>query len=578
MKQFVSGTIIFIVFVVSFLSCKTQEGVTDADTKHRTDQQFKSYFHDAIGEKMIGHYDRAIELFEACLTLDQNSSAVHFALSDLYEIQGNKTKAISYAEKAYNLDKTNKWYALRLADLYYAIGDYQKSAEFFELGIDENEQNLDLKFKYAESLIYSNQYLKAIVVMDAIEVETGKIPALSLTKHDMYLALGEKEKAEAELNSLIADNPSNIENRIIVGEYFLKTDQLEKAQKMAEETIRIDSDNGAAYIILAEVYLRLGKLETGFQNLKIAFQKDDVTLERKVELLRGLAPHAFEISNPNAKIIETNVEELFILIYDPVSPYVLLHSSYATFLLSQGKKTEALEKLKLICELKGSDYNSWQQLLNTEYELNAYHEMFLDGQKAVELFPSQPMLYLLTGIGAYESGKFTDAEEYLFLGKDLVVHDNELAAEFYYHLGKVSCLQKNYSEGYAYFEQSKTIFPQGAKVYGAKAKFLFEERKIAEAESEIKSGLSLDPNNAVILHIQGLIYLSEKNYPSAVKTLEKAALNDFKNGIILESFGDALFLNGEKEKAIEIWLEAEKNGNNSTLLKRKIADKMYYEN
>jgi len=562
------------------LSCKsTKDSVGEQPVKPNNDQHFKHYFHEAILQKMIGQYDRSIELFEKCLTFDQNSSACYFALSDLYERTGQSQKALEYANKAFQLDKTNKWFALRLADLYHQSGNYHQSANYYALGIGDEEENLELKFKYAEALIFSNQYAKAIKVMDEIEIETGKIPELSLTKHDMYLALGDKVNAEAELNSLITSNPGNLEYRLIVAEYFLNTNQTEKAKKIANETLVAFPENGASYVILADVELRSGSLTTAFDYLKKAFAKEDVTIDRKLELIWNLAPYAFDGgANPDAKKIETGLEELFAIIYDPQLKNAQLHYYYGTFLQKQGEKDLALAQFKMVCLLSANDFNAWDQLLNIEYELRAYNDMFEDGKKAVELFPIQPMFYLLTGIGAYESGNYDAAEEYLFLGKDVVVQNNELLAEFYYHLGKVSCLQKQYKEGYRYFEQAKTTYPKLAKAYGSKARFLFLQGDIDEAEKEIKAGLLIDPNNPILLHVQGLLLIKKKNYSEAVKVLEKAAVRDYSNGLILESYGDALYLNGDKEKAISLWIEAEKNGNNSDLLKRKIADKTYYEN
>jgi tetratricopeptide (TPR) repeat protein len=573
----VRGILTVLGCVLIFMSCKTQEQAADLPPKNPATDLFRDYFHQAIGEKMIGHYDRAIELFGECLKLEPNSSAVHFALSDLYELQGNKMKAIEFAKRAFDLDKMNKWYALRLADLYFGIGDYANSATYYDLGIDDEEQNLDLKFKYAEALIYSNQYQKAIDMMNVIEVETGKIPQLSLTKHDMYMALGQEEKAQAELNSLINEDPSNVENRVFVAEYFLSTNQAEKAKQVALDAIKIDPESGSAYVVLADVEIRSGNITAAFEHLKTAFTKDDVMLERKLELLSGLMSYAFS-ADPEAATIQQGIGDLFSIIYDPALKNPRLHSIYGTFLQQQGKKTEALAQFRMVCELNKDDYQAWDNLLNIEYDLNAYQDMFNDGQKAIELFPSQPMLYLLTGIGAYESGHFDEAEEYLFLGKDLVIQNNELLAEFYYHLGKVSGIQTNYAEAYTNLDQAKKILPQFGKAYGAKARFLFEEGKTPEAQQEVKAGLAIEPNNASLLHIQGLIYLQQKDYPAALKTLERAAINGYTNGDILESYGDALYLNGDKEKAMQIWIEAEKNGNNSAVLKRKIADKMYYEN
>ncbi|MBI3134872.1 MAG: tetratricopeptide repeat protein [Bacteroidetes bacterium] len=570
----------FMLLVFSFLmtACKTVAEADPTPTVTNSREQFKTLFHEAMSEKMLGHYDRAVVLFEQCLVLEQNNGAVHFALSDLYKIAGDAPKAIQHGNSAFNSDKTNKWYALNLAQLYYAVSDYKNSAVYFDLAIGEEEQNLELKYQYTEVLMISGEYEKAIAMINDIEVETGRLPELTLAKYELYRALGKPDQAEAEIAALLEENPGNIDYRVTLGGYYLGQENYEKAKEMGEAIIRINPENGEGYFLLADAEMRLKNTRRAFDLYKTGFAKESVSMDRKLELIWQLSALPFDGSNPNAAIAEAGLAELFTLIYDPSLKNLTLHTYYGSFLLNQGKTEEALKQFKIVCDLNASDFTSWNQLLFLESGLNAYADLYTDAQKAIELFPSQAVFYLHAGIGAYETGKFSEAEEFLFLGKDLVVNNPELLGNFYLHLGKMECRQKKMTEGYAYFEQSKKANPAGAKVYAVEAQIQFDEGKIQQAEATVQVGLSINPYEPDVLHIQGLIYLHKKEYKAALQALESAAVHDNKNGLVLEHYGDALFLNGQKEKALQMWIEAQNHGNQSELLKRKIADKNYYEN
>lgn len=527
-------------------------------------------------EKMKGNYDIAIGLFEKCISLDENSHASHFALSDLYERQGNDYKAIEHAEKAYELDKENKWYTLRCADLYYKQGNYHKSAKFFELAIDENEKSLEIKFRYTEALIYSEQPEKAIKMLNEIEVETGVVPEISMTKHDLYLEMGEPEKANAELEKLIEANPGNFEYRIQVIDYFLITGQEDKAEELVNETLQLNPNLGMAHIAMADINLRRGKIEEAFKHMEIAFSKEDVSLDKKLDLIWDLVPYSYQ-NTDEAPIIDEGLAKLFKLIYDEDLKSDKLHSYYGVFLKYRGELSAAKDQFKIVCTLNPDSYNSWNQLLNLEYELGFYQEMFEDGKKALELFPAQPMIYLLTGIGAYEAGKYTEAEEYLFLGGDLVVQDPELSSEFRYHRGKVHCLQKNYSEGYKYFDEALAILPENVKIYGTYGLFYQEEGKNEQAKQMLDKGILVDPLNPALADSYGTFWFREGNFEKAIEYYKKAIVLEEYNFNYIAHLGDAQFKAGKKDEALANWKKSAEMGNPDALLKKKIADETYYE-
>lgn len=80
-----------------------------------------------------------------------------------------------------------------------------------------------------------------------------------------------------------------------------------------------------------------------------------------------------------------------------------------------------------------------------------------------------------------------------------------------------------------------------------------------------------------MLDLYGVVLIKKKSYNAAIVFLEKALYENIYNGSIMEHFGDAYFLSGEEVKGLELWKEAVKYGNDNQLLKRKIADKKYYE-
>lgn len=554
-------------------SCGGSKEVTTSEFSER--KLFKETFHEANLEKMIGHYEKAIELFEKCLSMEPNNAAISFALSDLYEIQGDDVKTLSFAENAYRLDDSNKWYAIRLADLYFEREDFSKTADLYARIID-SEKNIDLKFKYTDALIRSERYEEALKMLNEIEVETGKIPEVSFTKHDLHIQLGKPELAEKELQDLMDENPGNSDYKVMVAEFYLQARRFDRSKEIIESLIVNDPEYGQAYIMLADIHLRQDNLSETFKNLKTGFSKPDISLDQKLEILLGLIPYSAP-GERDYKEIRTGIGELFEQIYNPESNNFRLFDYYGYFLTLHGDKKKAEEQYQKSCELNASSFNSWVQLMSLSFDLKNYEKMLENGKTAVELFPAQPIIYLLTGIAAKETEDYQNAEEWFFLGKDLIVKDDELRSEFLYELGDMNYRRDNPDEGKFYFEQAIQAFPGNVKVYADNSERLMKTGELDEAETEIKKGLAIASKNALLLDIYGQILFLKKEYAGAADAFVQALYGNFTNAAIMEHYADALFFTGEKEKAIELWGEAIKLGDASDMLIKKFEDKTYYE-
>lgn len=560
-------------------SCKTKE--TSGNNKHTampTELVFKNKFHEANSEKMIGHYDKSILLFNECLVLDPNSAACYFGLSEIYLKQNKSEKSLEFAQKSYDINPKNKWYLIHLADIYHAVGNYHQSSNYYEILFNNfEEKNIDYRYKYVEALIFSNQNEKAIEQLNVLEVEMGKTPEISLTKHDLYISLGQNEKANLEIESLLAEYPNNEEMRTQILDYYLQTNQVDKARTIANNILELNPNNGNAYLGLADIEIRSNHIDDSFDYLEKGFKDKNVSADRKLSLLNGLTSYAFDNKDPNSAIINKRLATLYKSVEEDESNNAEFLLLYGTYLSINNQQAEARVKFSKSAELNPSDYRTWDALLNADYSANLYDSLFVDGQKAIELFPTQPMVYLLTGIGAYESQYFSEAEEYFFLGKDFVVNDKELSSEFEYHTGKSYWKSGNKTDGKIYFDKALITMPKNAKVYNGYALLLKEDNQFDKAATQIEKALAIEPKNATYLDLYGIILIKQKKYQAAEDTLKLAVMEDYRNPMILEHYGDALFLNGKIDDAIEIWKEAQKEGNTSELLNKKIRDKKYYE-
>jgi len=575
MKQIFKITLL--ILVLFSLSCKAKKGTLSVHGEPE-ELRFRKKFHDANNEKLIGHFEKSIILFNECIAMKPEASASYFGLSKVYLQLKNTTQAIEYGQKSYDLNPNNKWYLLHIAELYHSVGNYHKSAKYYNiLFTDFEEKNIDYRYQLAEALIYSEQSQKAIDQLNKIEIETGKSPELSLTKHDLYNDLKMPKQANLEIVSLLNEYPKNVEIRNQILDYYLQTNQINTAETIAKQILAVDSLNGNAYLGLADIEIRKNNIDESFDYLEIGFKTGTVNSERKLSLLNGLVQFAFDRKDKNSNKINARLAPLFLITEKEEANNADFLALYGNYLVLNKKSLKAREKYATVCKLNPADYRAWEGLLNVDYDNALYDSLFMDGTKALEYYPTQPMVYLLTGIGAYESDRFSDAEELLLMGKDYVIKDDQLKSEFEYQLGKSYWKSGDKTKGELFIIKAIETAPKNAKAYNGFAILLQADSLLEKALLQSNNAIQLSPRSQVYLNTNGEILIALKKYTEAVNILEKAVLIDYTNFKILENYGDALFLSGNTTDALEIWTESKKAGNDSNGIHKKINDKTYYE-
>jgi tetratricopeptide (TPR) repeat protein len=248
-------------------------------------------------------------------------------------------------------------------------------------------------------------------------------------------------------------------------------------------------------------------------------------------------------------------------------------------LLQEKKYAEARESFLKVMALDSSKYVIYEEILRLDVQLSEFQHLLLYSQKAISLFPEQPLPYLFSGIGNYQLKNYTDAVSVLNTGIKLVGDNNELLAQFYMYLGDTYHALKNDKEAYKVYEKSLQINAANPYVLNNYAYYLsLNGESLDKAEEMARKAVNLDPANSSFQDTYGWVLYKLGKYKEAREWIGKAVEDiEGASGEVLEHYGDVLFKLGETSQALEFWIKAKKKGEASELLDKKIAEKKLIE-
>jgi len=145
-------------------------------------------------------------------------------------------------------------------------------------------------------------------------------------------------------------------------------------------------------------------------------------------------------------------------------------------------------------------------------------------------------------------------------------------------MGEIKSREKRYNESKKYIEKaidSDSELPRGFIKYG---EILFQEYLntedddfLSEAKHSLNNALSIQPNSYNANRNMGFISLVEKNYIDAVKYFNRS-LENSDNSHIFYSLAISYDLAGEKENALNKFLESLKKSSSDSILRARLED------
>ena len=552
--------------VLIFLAGKTDKIVSQV--AHAP--SYISSFHAGVRHKLNGEINQAISKFTACLNEDQNDDAVHYALSQIYLTKNELQLALIHIKWALKIDPSNTHYKLELVNIYSATGGYKKAALLLEELIKNDLQNSELYQQAADNWVKANKIKKAIVVLNKLEYNIGHDPQILLQKATLSLLIKDNKTALSLL--ILANKTFPGEPAILAAlvDYYLDFGSYSEVVLVLKELLYVDSFNGFGFMLLGEIQVDNGEITEGLANLKKAVKADGLNIDQRMQILIRLQ------KEKNINVIEITELVDFIAITYPKEAKA--HAIKGDHYFKLNQPLIAIESYKEAVYCDPNLYQIWTQIISLEYENEQWDSLFVDSEKSLAFFPTQPMVYFFCGVAANKLFLFDKAIERLSEGLDFLVNDVSLDAEINSQLGISYFGLKQNELGYQKFEKSLQLAPRNNLIVQTFAIQLARNQiDFSKANKLIDNLLLLDINDAKSLSAKGQVLFYEKRYSEALEFLLRA-LKQIENDAVLNDYlGNTNYFLGEISKASDFWSKAKLLGSKNKYLELKINTKSYYE-
>lgn len=574
-----SGILIFalILFAAGCKSTQKAGGRSTSDAGKVQKSESKdntAVFIEASKNKLTGNYEEAVELFKKCLILDPSDAASMYELAGLMLITNETAEALSYASKAAAISPENTWYQLLYAQVLKKTGKYDEAVKVYEKLYNNHPANLDYGNQLAIAHVYAGDLDEAIKVYDRMEEQIGITEEISLKKQSIYLQDNRLDDAIREIEKLIGAYPDEPRYYAILAEMCLSGGKDQKALEAYDKILEIDPLNPYVHISLADYYRSKGDTGRAFEELKQGFSNPNLDIETKIQIIITYYSDAGDIVN----IFDEAFELARILVEThPESPEA--YSVYGDFLAQEDRHEEARNAFRKVISIDSSRYLYWEQLLLVEAELNDSDAILNESSRALELFPEQPLLYLLKGSALYMKKEWNECIDVLNKGLLFVIDNKLMTLQFHTYLGDAYYQTDNYTKSDESYEKVLSLDPDNDYVLNNYAYYLSLRNENLERAAEMaKRATELKPGTSSNQDTYGWVLYKMGYYNDAETWIRKAIDSGGENNaVILEHYGDVLFKLGRTDEAYEYWQKASEAGKGSDLLEKKLTDKTLYE-
>ncbi len=572
-----TGRLFFLVVVgsMALYSCKSTEMISgNGKGASQKGPDNSAVFIDASKENIMGNYDEAEKLYKKALDINPQDDASMFELAKIYARKKELARSMEMAKKAAETDPRNTYYLLFYGSLLQATEDFKGAIEVYKKLTELKPDNPDYFNNLALAYLYADQPDKAIEIYDMLEKKMGITEEYSLKKQRIYLQEKKVNKAINEVEKLIQAYPRESKYYAVLAEMCLENGMDQKALEAYQKIKEIDPENPYIDISLADFYKKQGKDELAFEELKKGFANPNLDIDSKIqvllqyytvnELYDSLKGQAFTLSKI---LVDTHPN-------DPKA-----YSMYGDFLYQDKQYEQARDAFRKVISIDSSKYLVWEQLLFTETELNDTGAMLQESQRAIELFPEQPIPYLLAGGALYQKKKWDEAIDVLTRGLNYVVNNDRLKSQFYAYLGDVYNQTGDHEKSDEAYDNVLKINPDNDYVLNNYAYFLsLRNEKLDKAAKMAKRATELRPDSPSNQDTYGWVLYKLGYYDEALQWIEKAINNGTEdNPVILEHYGDVLWKLGRNDEAVEYWEKAKAAGEGSDLLDKKVENKKLIE-
>jgi tetratricopeptide (TPR) repeat protein len=580
-----------ILVCILFLACAGHDATAQRDKKKKptetplTDaKRREAEFFFTEGQKyfMLEDYTKAYHFFQRVVELNPYSPTVHYKMAEILSRSNNPDdlkKSAEAVETAITLDPKNKYFYLLGANIYGSLMQFEKATGLIEKMLAEVSNTEEYLYELAAFYLYDKKTEKALDTYNRAERLMGVNETSSLQKQKIYFEQGKITEGLAEAEKLIEAFPGEERYVLALAETLAQNKQLAQAIAYLEKHLDENPEAGNARMLLAGLYRDNGLEPKARELLLTVFDDPSVELDSKIIIVGTY--NSIIGQQANSTVVDASIEEFTaqliekLVLQYPDQPNVYVVSGDHFLMLKKNK--QALAQYFKAVKLGSTNFDTWQNLLYLETELEQFDSVRVHAGQALELFPNQAMVHYFNGYANLRKRHYREATVALEQAKKLSTANQGLVAEINGMLGDAYNGAQDYDKSDKAYDDALSYNPNNDLILNNYSYYLaLRKVNLEKAEKMSAQLIKNHPNNSAYLDTHAWVLFMREKYKEARKVMERAMAVGEVSAVYHEHYGDILFKLGETDEAVRQWQKAKVLDASNELIDKKIANRRLY--
>lgn len=390
------------------------------------DDGFQDLFYEAIQQRSIENYDKAIIALEKGKVIQPDNPIIFFELGKNYYAQKKYKEAYDNFKKVTEIDPKNRWAWVGMYDVCYDTRDYAAAIPIVE-------KLITFKEEYKEDLtsLYMNtqQFDKALTLINELNERLGKSDKRELYKADILKDVKYQSSEKFNLLEQIKKFPKEESNYISLIYMYSQSNQEEKALEIAQKLEKEIPTSDWAQVSLFKYHLNNNDGDNAVKAMNIVFPSKKIDSKIKHRMLNEFL--IFTRSNPK---YENDLDKA--ISYFDNDKDVKVAKEIGKFYYAKSNWPQAVKYFEMHLKNAEDDVESQLLLMQAYTENQQFDILAKKADNLTQLYPTQPQFYYYAGLANNQLKNYKKAASFLDSGIDFVVDDEALEINFNIQLGE----------------------------------------------------------------------------------------------------------------------------------------------
>lgn len=567
-----NAVLIALMLLLSFPAVAQEHcGVADSVARARA---IEYYYLQARSYMEQDSIDRCFEMLEHCHALDPASLTVMYDLSSFYAFLNKDSIAHEMLEGIVKADPSNIYYNKALVNYYLKVGNTDAAIKVYEKLARSAHSKSEI-YMYLFSL-YSEtgSYNKAIDMLEKLETLEGSNEEILINKVRLYMALGDSIRAVDAISGMLKDSPDDLRYLTLLGNTYLTLGDRDKALEFYNKVLAVKPDDVYALSSLADFYINEEDDSHYCNIVERLLKSEGLDTQTRVNVLLQYLEYAqpkdsTRMANFMREIANQPFDEL---------EMAKVYAQYLSFV--KALPDTIVPVLEKVLSMEPDNLAVIVRLLEYAIGRNDLDAVYKYADNAQLYCPDKLEVYYYKGLSSYMLGRKSESIDIYKEGLakysedtslDLISTIYALLGDTYYELDMMDYCFQAYDSALVYDNTNVGVLNNYAYFLAIAGKDL------NRALEMIQKAVDLKQDDSTCIDTYAWVLFKLERYEEAKAYVEKLiSLGEELSPEVYHHCGDIYAKCGNIEQAVNYWTMAQKNGDESKLLDKKIKKRKYY--